>query len=403
MLRRLTLIDDSNTAGAAGQIIAMKGKFWSKLINPLVGSQNFEYKMSNILDKPFESAFGYISVLPGALSAYRYTALKNHADETGPLCSYFKGEKSDTDAEADIFTANMYLAEDRILAWELVAKRDAKWVLKYVKDAKGETDVPESLPEFVSQRRRWLNGAFFAALFAQVHFFQIWKTDHSAMRKLFFHLEFLYQFLSLLFSFFSISNFYISFYYLAGALISVNETAGKWGFQILNYICICTLIGMLVISMGNRPQGAPKLFIVAVFLLTVCGCYAIVAGFVFFILQLKNDDAGEISGLTFASMWISMASTYGLYALSSILYLDPWHIITSSAQYFLMLPAYTCLLQIYAFCNTHDVSWGTKGDNAPSSTLGKALIVTDEEGQEIFKLEIVGEQRDIDSMYAENL
>ncbi|GME93154.1 unnamed protein product [Ambrosiozyma monospora] len=181
---------DSNCAGAAGQIVAMKGKLWSKLINPLVGSQNFEYKMSNILDKPFESAFGYISVLPGALSAYRYTALKNHADETGPLCSYFKGEKSDTDAEADIFTANMYLAEDRILAWELVAKKDAKWVLKYVKDAKGETDVPESLPEFVSQRRRWLNGAFFAALFAQVHFFQIWRTDHSAMRKLFFHVEF---------------------------------------------------------------------------------------------------------------------------------------------------------------------------------------------------------------------
>jgi len=32
--------------------------------------------MSNILDKPVES-FGYITVLPGALGAYRYIALQN--------------------------------------------------------------------------------------------------------------------------------------------------------------------------------------------------------------------------------------------------------------------------------------------------------------------------------------
>ena len=70
----------------------MKGKGWINLTNPLVASQNFEYKLSNILDKPLESLFGYISVLPGALSAYRYIALKNHDDGTGPLASYFKGE-----------------------------------------------------------------------------------------------------------------------------------------------------------------------------------------------------------------------------------------------------------------------------------------------------------------------
>lgn len=132
---------DSNIGGACGEIKAMKGKGWLGLFNPLVASQNFEYKMSNILDKPLESVFGYITVLPGALSAYRFHALQNDENGHGPLNQYFKGEKLHG-KDADIFTANMYLAEDRILCWELVAKRNERWVLKYVRNATGETDVP---------------------------------------------------------------------------------------------------------------------------------------------------------------------------------------------------------------------------------------------------------------------
>lgn len=132
---------DSNVAGAAGEIKADKGKGWMGLLNPLVASQNFEYKMSNILDKPLESVFGYITVLPGALSAYRYHALQNDPSGHGPLSQYFKGETLHG-RDADVFTANMYLAEDRILCWELVAKRGEQWVLKFVKSAYGETDVP---------------------------------------------------------------------------------------------------------------------------------------------------------------------------------------------------------------------------------------------------------------------
>jgi chitin synthase len=88
----------------------------------------------------------------------------------------------------------MYLAEDRILCWELVSKRACKWKLHYVKSAYAITDVPDAVswliqaldegdeltkkvPELVSQRRRWLNGSFFAAIHSVVHFGYLYRSS----------------------------------------------------------------------------------------------------------------------------------------------------------------------------------------------------------------------------------
>ena len=181
---------DPDCGGACGEIKAMLGRGHQlALKNPVVACQNFEYKMSNLLDKPMESAFGFISVLPGAFSAYRYIALQNNKDGQGPLEKYFAGEFKH--ASAGIFTRNMYLAEDRILCFELVAKKNSSWVLTYVKSAAGETDVPESMVGLIKQRRRWLNGSFFAAVYALTHFSQIFGSSHNPIRKFMFLVEFL--------------------------------------------------------------------------------------------------------------------------------------------------------------------------------------------------------------------
>ena len=68
----------------------------------------------------------------------------------------------------------------------------------------GQADSLDAVPEFISQRRRWLNGAFFAAVYSLVHFRQIWVTDHTLMRKILLHIEFVYQFVSLAFTYFSL-------------------------------------------------------------------------------------------------------------------------------------------------------------------------------------------------------
>lgn len=53
---------NSNVGGACGEIVALKGKYGLNLLNPLVAAQNFEYKMSNILDKPLYVLFSFLAV-----------------------------------------------------------------------------------------------------------------------------------------------------------------------------------------------------------------------------------------------------------------------------------------------------------------------------------------------------
>ena len=244
-------------AGACGEIKAMLGTGGRNLFNPLVAAQNFEYKMSNILDKPLESAFGFISVLPGAFSAYRYVALQNDKNGLGPLEKYFAGEKLEG-AGAGIFTANMYLAEDRILCFELVTKRNCHWILQYVKSATGETDVPDTVTELILQRRRWLNGSFFAAIYAIAHFYQFFRSDHSLMRKLAFFAEFTFNTINMIFAWFAIGNFFLVFKILTTSLgdDTLLGTAGSILGVVFEWLYGISLMTCFVLSMGNRPAGS---------------------------------------------------------------------------------------------------------------------------------------------------
>jgi cellulose synthase/poly-beta-1,6-N-acetylglucosamine synthase-like glycosyltransferase len=77
-------------------------------------------------------------------------------------------------------------------------------VLRYVKSAVGETDVPEALPEFINQRRRWLNGSFFAATYAIAHVGQMLSSGHSLSRKVMLLLQTFYNIINLIASWFAI-------------------------------------------------------------------------------------------------------------------------------------------------------------------------------------------------------
>lgn len=125
------------------------------------------------------------------------------------------------------------------------------------------------------------------------------------------------------------------------------------------------------------------------------------------------SDRNQFTGTTadilfgndnFRSIIVALAGTLGVYILASIMYFDPWHMLTSFVQYTLIAPSFINVLNVYAFCNTHDVSWGTKGDNTVSTDLGIANVKKSEKGgKEEVDLQIPTDQKDINKAYEEDL
>ena len=63
------------------------------------------------------------------------------------------------------------------------------------------TDVPDQVPELM---RRWLNSSFFVAVHCTFHFYYIYRSSHTVMRKVWIHVEMFYHFLILVFPWFGL-------------------------------------------------------------------------------------------------------------------------------------------------------------------------------------------------------
>lgn len=420
--------NNENIGGACGEIHAMLGRGAKLLLNPLVAAQNFEYKISNILDKPVESTFGFISVLPGAFSAYRYKALLGR-----PLEQYFLGDHSLADRLGDkglhgmsIFRRNMFLAEDRILCFEITFKRSEKWHLRYVKASKAETDVPEQIDEFIGQRRRWLNGSFAATLYSIMHFAQIYRTSHNLLRVFFLHVQLLYSLLNLTLTWLSLAAFYLTTTIIMELAANPNKdskkTKGEAGYArpfpfenaeistaialILKFVYVVIVILAFILALGNRPKGAKAQYTTLFVLFGLMQLYALMIALYLSVMAFRGGHAFDltepgITGLVGSSGFlvaVALASTYGLYILSGILYLDIGHLFHSLLQYTFIMPSFTNVVNVYAFCNWHDVSWGTKGsDKADALPAAKSSKASDGEGEVIEELE--RPQEDIDLQF----
>jgi chitin synthase len=117
-----------------------------------------------------------------------------------------------------------------------------------------------------------------------------------------------------------------------------------------------------------------------------------------------NDGVGAFLKSFFSSasagiVVIALASTYGIYFVTSLLYMDPWHMLTSIWAYAAGLTSSINILMVYAFCNWNDVSWGTKGSDKADS-LPSAQTKKQGKDSGPFIEEANKTQSDIDSQFA---
>jgi len=320
----------------------------------------------------------------------------------------------------NIFTKNMFLAEDRILCFELVAKAGERWTLTYVKPSKAETDVPESAVELIGQRRRWLNGSFAASVYALVHFFDLYRSGHGIIRMFFFHIQALYNIFSLIFSWFALANIWLTFSIIITLLptsavnivIFGTPDVTHWVNLAFQWIYLAFLALQFVLALGNRPKGERMAYTITLFVyafmalyLLVCSFWLTGRAFAKIPSELQNKSVSQVI-LTFfeppvGALIAAMVSTFGIYLVASLLYRDPWHLVSSFLQYLLLAPSFTNVLNVYAFCNLHDVSWGTKGSD--KADVLPAVASSKKGGDAPVVEETARAQEDVDAVFKETV
>ncbi|CAI7647972.1 unnamed protein product [Penicillium manginii] len=408
--------NDENLGGACGEVHPIMKK--TSFMNPFVAAQNFEMKKSNILEKPLESILGQVSL--GEFSAYRYRAIMGR-----PLEQYFHGDLTLSKKlgrkgfdEMSIFKKNMFFAGDRILSFELVAKAGFNWRLAFVKGARGEAEVPRDFAGFINSRRQWLNGSFAANLYAFIHFGRIYQSGQSILQMALLHVQMVYKFVQIVLSWFSLASFWLITSVIMGVVStpmrSNNNRAWPFGNEaslivndFLKYGYVLLLGIQFILSLGNRPKGSGLAYTVSFLYFPVIQIYTAVLAFylvsqattkVSFDTVIDEDDMLSAASHNLGStmILITLVATYGVHFVASLLYLDPWHVVTSFWAYFAGTTCGSNILMVYAFCNWHDVSIGTKPIDK-SKNLPEAQTKRDEKSRFIEEME--RPQVDIDSLF----
>lgn len=112
-------------------------------------------------------------------------------------------------------------------------------------------------------------------------------------------------------------------------------TAGKVLGVVFEWLYLATLVTCFVLSLGNRPGGSNKLYMTMVYFWVFIMIYLAFAA-VFVTVRSIQEEVKDnnftfstlFTNSTFFSIIVSLGSTYVMWFIASIIFLDPWHMFT---------------------------------------------------------------------------
>lgn len=282
-----------------------------------------------------------------------------------PLENYFHGDPTlskvlgKTGIEGmNAHRRNMFLAEDRILAFELIGKAGAKWHSKVITDAQAETDVPENMVDFITQRRRWLNGALSSTVYTLTRFARLWKSGHNVIRMAFLHVQIIYNLVSFILSWFNLATFLLTTFVVTDLSSSPPPKSGVRPFPfgeatpifntVLQFVYIMVICWQFILALGNRPSGQITSYFLSFLLFAVIQLYFII-NVVYLMYRVIQEKTNVATGKSYGyiatfytdigklTVWVTCACVFGVYYLAAFVYFDPWFMFTAYPQYLFVL------------------------------------------------------------------
>lgn len=356
------LSKDKSVGGCCGEIVV---KDWAttapnrlkRLADRLcLQAQWFEYKLSHALYKPFEHCLGYISILPGAFSAYSWAALS--ADDYRVLKAYFKpfiAPQLLTWVESNVY----FLAEDRIMSEEIVKIREKGYRLAFVKQAKATTEGAPGLIHLINQRRRWINGAWFSLIKVALMTDMtrcVRESGHGKVRTVLLALEIYYLQVLIAFTWVAVGAYYLAFSITLRKLLPFDSTSetpspNAYLFYASKAIYLFLLLLTFIISLALNPKRGSWYW------------YSLLLFWLLFSLFLSLSILSFLITQSFESTYsmAALCASIGAVALALALYCEDWvYVVACFPFYVLMMPVYVNILSVYAICKTDDLTWGTR-------------------------------------------
>lgn len=352
-------LKQNSTVGAVASRVLVASP--SNEYNLLHTWQYGDFAAQKLFDWPAEILSGYLTVIPGQFCVFRWQALlsDNKLQLFGkdknqtPLDNYFRGL-----GNLGPFESNMFLAEDRILGYEIISRKGNKWQLDYLPDVVALTDPCDTLSELFLQRRRWINSSFACNLWLIFKIFHYLKeSGANIIQKIHTVCAIPWLLINCLLQWCMPAVILL----IAKPLLKI-ETVNQpivISFLLQNISLLIFSITMslqVTLFYKGLNKKNEKIIIGTTtiqVLVVLFGSILLIANQDYFSyqVQLSAIILTEAAVLLFTSALLAVDFTRSM--------------LKNVFQFLFIRPFMLMLLTMYSFSNLHDCSWGTKGLNSP--------------------------------------